>query len=198
MYLSAELFADRTLTFGHISQAGVIQNIGDGIADIAHRKAQAAGLFVRAAAGFVSRLAHASDGRHGTIQHTEDLTEGDLFGRPGQVIPAADPHLTVQHPGVLERKQDLLKELGGDLLALGDLFDLHHLWGRVFFSGFSQCDHGPQAILAAFGKPHTLSVTPSVPIDFIDRNNNSAAELCQEDLMGVVSAIFSETTFNFS
>jgi hypothetical protein len=34
--LFAELLADRALTFGHISQTGVIQNIGDGIAHIAH------------------------------------------------------------------------------------------------------------------------------------------------------------------
>jgi hypothetical protein len=55
---------------------------------------------------------------------------------------------------VLERKQDLLKELGGDLLTKRDLFDLHHLWGAAFFSGFRQSDHCPKAVLAALGKSH--------------------------------------------
>ena len=38
----AQFLADRALSFGHISKTGVIENVGNGIAYIAHHQAQAA------------------------------------------------------------------------------------------------------------------------------------------------------------
>ena len=92
------------------------------------------------------------------LEALADLAEADLAGRPGQVIPAADTHLAVEQACVLERQQDLLKELRRDLLALRDLFDLHHRQGGIRFGGTRQHDHCPKAVFTAFGKSHSLKV----------------------------------------
>ena len=151
LLIDAEFFADGALPFGYIRKAGVIENTGDGITHITHHQPQAASLLVRTAAWFVGHLADTFDWSDRTVQHAKDLTERDLTGRPGQVIPAADAHFAVEQSRILERQKDLLKELGRDLLAKRDRFDLHHLWGIAFISGFRQCDHCPKTVFTAFG-----------------------------------------------
>ena len=108
----AEFFADGALPFGYIRKAGIIENAGDGIPHITHHQPQAAGLLIGTAAWLIRHLADTLDRSNRTVQDAKNLSERDLTGGPGQVLPAADAHFAVEQARVLERKQDLLKKLG--------------------------------------------------------------------------------------
>ena len=108
----AEFFADSALPFGYIRKAGVIENAGNGITHITHHQPQAASLLIGTAAWLIRHLADTLDRSDWTVQDAKNLPERNLTGGPGQVIPAANAHFAVEQARVLERKQDLLKELG--------------------------------------------------------------------------------------
>src|SRR5689334_11083289 len=105
-------FTNVSLPLRNICQRSVIEDICDRVAHIAHDEPQATGLFVRAAAGFISHLTHALDRGDGSVQYTEDLPERELAGRTGKIIATTNTHLAVQQSGVLERKKDLFEEFG--------------------------------------------------------------------------------------
>ena len=143
LLIAIQFFADGALPFRDIRQGSIVKDICDCITHIAHNKSQATDFFIRAAAGFIRHLTHTLDGGDRAIQDAEDLPECDLAGGSGKIIAAADTHLAVQQSGVLECKQDLFEEFGGDLLALRDFLDLHHNGGITLEGRFRQGDHCP-------------------------------------------------------
>ena len=143
-------------SLGYVSQAGIVQDFSDCIADVSHHHPQPAGLFIRAITRLIRHLAYTADGSQWSIQHAHDMPEID-FGRWfGQVITSAEPHFALQQAGVLELEQDLSEELGRDICALGNILDLHDRIGLVRIGAFCHVHHGTQSIFTTLGEPHCI------------------------------------------
>ncbi len=78
--LDAQFPADGILALGYICQRGIIQDIGNGISYIAHHQPQAAGFFIGTTTSLIGHLAYTFNGSYRAVQHTEDLSQGDLAG----------------------------------------------------------------------------------------------------------------------
>jgi hypothetical protein len=78
-------------------------------------------------------------------------SNGDLLGRRRQVVSAVHALPAVHDSGVAQIEQDQLEELGGDVVLVRNLRDLHH---TLAVRG-SQVDQGLEPVFAALAELHT-------------------------------------------
>jgi hypothetical protein len=105
----------------------MIQNIGDGIANLTHRILQRTvglGRVGTVAALLIGGFAHTGNRCEWPVQDTDHLTQSYLVGRLDQPVAAFDASTTSEQPGPFQREKNLLKELNRDMLALGNLMSL--------------------------------------------------------------------------
>jgi len=98
----------------------LIENIGDGIADIEHQHSQAAVFFVGTGAFLILRLADASDGCEGAVDHAHDLAHGDGIGGFGEGITAEPSTFALDDAGFAELDEDLFEKSTGDTFFFDD------------------------------------------------------------------------------
>lgn len=135
------------LTPRRIGEGRIVENVRDGIADIEHHQAQPASVFVVTLTAFIRHLADAANGGEGTVEGADDLPQRDLIGGTGEIITAVRPAPALQQSRILERQEDLLKELDGNVFALGELADVDDVACRV---ACREIDQRFQAVFAAF------------------------------------------------
>ena len=67
----------------------------------------------------------AADRRQRAFEHADDVGDRDLLRRSGQRPTALGPPVAAQEVGVAELPQDVIEELAGDVLLLGQAIALH-------------------------------------------------------------------------
>src|SRR6185369_11325089 len=131
-------------------QRGAIENTGGLVADLLKDPADGAILFRHAFfARGVSRLADAGDEGERAVERADDVAHADVLRRPSELVPAAGTLPALDEAAVFERHQDVLEELLGDRLALGEIADED----RAAAMFLRQRDHRLQPVLS-FPRQH--------------------------------------------
>src|SRR5690606_29284052 len=145
-----------------VGQGIAVEDAGDGVAHVEHEHAQAAVDLVGTAALFVGGLADAADGRARAVDQTNDVADGDVVGRTRKPVAAVFAALAGDETGGVELLHDLLQELGGDELLVGQLGDLHEIATNV--GGDAEVDQRAQSVFTFFGELHGTVLIPIGPI----------------------------------
>jgi len=104
---------------GHIGKGGAVDHVDNGLADGRHCLTQQAACLIRAGAGGVIDLAQAADRRQPAIEHADHLAQGNAVSLAAEGVTAAGSGLAVDDAGVAQGDEDLLEELDGKSVAVG-------------------------------------------------------------------------------
>lgn len=134
----------------------VVQDVRDRIAHFTHGILNRAETFCRVGTVrtfLVSGLADTPDRGQRSIQESNDLSHRQVAGWLDQRIAAVDAPLAGDEPGALQREENLLEKLDGNLLSLADFMSLEQAL-VIMHREFQQ---RAEPVLAFFGEFHVCN-----------------------------------------
>src|SRR6185369_5803561 len=109
-------------------------------------------VLVRTRARRVGGLAHARDRRERPVDQAHDVADPDRARGLAEEVAALLPAAALEESRLLQLEEDLLEELDGDALALGELADREELAALLLRD--ADVDQRPEGIFPAFGEVH--------------------------------------------